>query len=107
LSVLIVYLLSVENLNKKVAFALVLILLAVIIMPFIPEFMINRIDSAVETHADGRVDIWVAGLYALQKYWLIGAGLDNFPVVYTEFAEYSPYGMAFIGPHTIYSLDLS
>lgn len=105
LTVMLVYLLSMRNLNKKIAFVFVIILTAVIIIPLIPEFMIERITASVESHADGRVDIWIVGLYALKKYWLFGAGLENFPLAYTEFANYH-HEERFLGfnrgPHNIY-----
>lgn len=109
LCIFIIYLLYIKNLNKKIAFALFIVLAAIVIIPFIPEFMIERINIAIEGntaegHASARTDIWIVGLYALKKYWLFGAGLENFPMAYDEFihfhyTEYLELGRA---PHNIY-----
>lgn len=94
LSILVVYLLSVRGLKKKVILSSIFVLAAVAIIPFIPQFIIDRILESVESHASGRSDIWIVGFKALEKYWLLGAGLDNFIKAYTEFVSYSP---AFMG----------
>lgn len=103
LSIVILYLLFIRNLSKKIVFALVISLGAVIIFPLIPEFMHERIRDSVDSHASGRTDIWIVGLHSLKKYWLFGAGLDNFPLAYTEFihSHNSDLGLN-RAPHSLY-----
>lgn len=49
----------------------------------------ERITMGVETGGAGRLDIWTAGLQAIKQHGLIGAGLDNFPLAYSEVAGYA------------------
>jgi O-antigen ligase len=91
LTILLIYFLYIRNVKKKIVFGFTIVLALLIIIPLIPEFMIERITSSSEDHASGRFDIWIVGLKALKKYWLYGAGLDNFPKAFTEFVTYQ-YG---------------
>ncbi len=95
-----VYLLSAR---KKIAVAAVVAIVVLAIMPFIPDFFVERVDVAVESGGDGRTIIWNIGWHSLEKYWLLGAGLDNFPKAYTEYVDVGP---VFIGldraPHNIF-----
>ena len=88
--------------KKKMKFAILASVTAVTVFSFMPQFYIDRINKSVETHADGRADIWYVGWQALKKYWLFGTGLDGFPSAYTEFVNYTP---AFMGlnraPHNV------
>jgi len=56
-----------------------------------PELFFERVsDIAIAVSSgEGRVDIWRVGLQALQRYWLIGAGLSNFPFAYNEYAGFA------------------
>lgn len=49
----------------------------------------ERFLLAIQTGGAGRLDIWTAGLQAIKEHGLIGAGLDNFPLAYTEVAGYA------------------
>jgi O-antigen ligase len=68
-----------------------------------PQMFFHRFEGALASGGAGRLDIWKAGLSALQKYGLFGVGLDNFPIIYNEFAG---RGTRFQGlgrdPHNIY-----
>jgi O-antigen ligase len=70
---------------------------------FLPTAFLTRIQEAAASGGAGRLYIWQAGLAAFGQYWAIGAGLDNFPVVYQQFAG---YGQRFAGlyrdAHNIY-----
>jgi O-antigen ligase len=59
-------------------------------LAFVPDVFFSRLQDAAETGGAGRLDIWIAGLYALKHYALFGAGLANFPNVYTLFSGYAP-----------------
>jgi O-antigen ligase len=68
-----------------VTFVLLLSLLALM-----PDYFFARWKQAAETGGAGRLDIWQAGLWALRNHLVLGAGLGNFPIVYTDFAGYAP-----------------
>jgi O-antigen ligase len=82
---------------QPLAVLLCLVLLAM------PKVFYTRLSNAIATGGAGRTYIWEAGWVALKSYGLQGAGLDNFPVVYNEFAG---MGHKFAGlsrdPHNIY-----
>jgi len=54
-----------------------------------PEFLINRFEQAETSGGAGRVYIWQAGLAAFKDYFIAGAGIDNFPVVYNDYASHA------------------
>lgn len=56
-----------------------------------PELFFTRIQQAVATGGAGRLSIWVVGWHALKQYWLLGAGLNNFPIAYNQFAGFAPH----------------
>ncbi len=99
-TILIVYMVFSK---KRTTLGIIFAVAAVIVIPIIPEFFFQRMGDALETHAAGRGDIWVVGLAALEKYWLLGAGQDNFAKAYTDFANYAP---VFVGldraPHNLF-----
>ncbi|MDR4498076.1 MAG: O-antigen ligase family protein [Candidatus Scalindua sp.] len=76
------------SLKNRITFGTVLIVIAIIIIPFIPDLFFERWAKATSSGGAGRMDIWYAGLKALEKHWLFGAGLNNFPAAYDEFALY-------------------
>lgn len=69
----------------------------------VPSTFFTRIKEAAATGGAGRLDIWRAGLHALERHLLFGAGLANFPVAYHDVAGYAHsfagYGR---GAHNIY-----
>jgi len=73
------------------------------ILAMMPASFFYRLQIAMSTGGAGRLEIWHATFFAFQKYWLIGAGLNNFPAAYSEFAGYAPsfvgYGR---GAHNIF-----
>jgi O-antigen ligase len=58
----------------------------VVAVTSMPQIFFYRFQNALTSGGAGRLDIWKAGLSALSRYGLFGAGLDNFPVIYNEFA---------------------
>ena len=60
-----------------------------------PSTFFQRIREASETGGAGRINIWTAGFQVVKHYFVIGAGLENFPVAYTGFAGYSPRFMGY------------
>jgi O-antigen ligase len=98
--VLVYFIISIK---RKLSFGLVLIIIGLLIIPFIPDLVLDRFANSVESHADSRIDIWYVGYFALGKYWLLGAGLDNFIYAYTEFIQYAPFFIGFDrAPHNIF-----
>jgi O-antigen ligase len=51
--------------------------------------IVARFALAIQTGGAGRLDIWTAGFHAIKEHGLIGAGLDNFPLAYSEVAGYA------------------
>lgn len=99
-AIFMVYYLSLRN---KIALTVLLIIIGIIFLSFIPSFFIERWETAFESGGTGRITIWQIGLLSLQKYILIGAGLSNFPLAFTEFMNYVPrYQTAGRAPHNIY-----
>jgi O-antigen ligase len=48
--------------------------------------LIARVLNAVQTGGAGRIGIWTNGLAAAKEYWIAGAGLNTFSLVYNRFA---------------------
>jgi O-antigen ligase len=100
--IFIVYFLSVK---QKLTFGTVLIATGIALVSFIPDlyvFFTERWSTAIETGGTGRLAIWYVGLDALRQYWTIGAGLNNFPNVYNEFAHLTPFSLLGRGSHNSY-----
>jgi O-antigen ligase len=76
-------------------------------LTFVPSLFFSRLQNAVATGGAGRVDIWTAGLHAAKRFGIIGAGLNNFPSVYTLVAGYAPKFQGFErDAHNIYLATL-
>ncbi len=76
--------------------------LAIVLM-FVPSQFFFRVHQAAATGGAGRLDIWRVGVELLKHFWILGAGLSNFPVAYSRYAGYAPifrgYGR---GAHNLY-----
>jgi O-antigen ligase len=68
-----------------------------------PGFLLNRVQDSQTSAGGGRLYIWQTGEAALKDYFLAGAGLDNFGVVYNNYASHA---LHFVGlnraAHNIY-----
>ena len=80
--IIIVYIISIK---QKITFGTIAIVIGLTLMAFVPDFFTERWGGALETGGAGRLSIWNIGLTALKKYWLYGAGFNNFPNAYDEF----------------------
>jgi O-antigen ligase len=88
------------GLRRRMVFAVFLLLLLVSAMP---ALFFARIETAMSSRGAGRFDIWQTGLSALKHYGFIGAGLNNFPEVYDQFAgDASQFRGFHRDPHNIY-----
>lgn len=54
-----------------------------------PAFLFQRLEEAQISGGAGRLYIWQTGLTALRDYVLAGAGLDNFAVIYNNYAAHA------------------
>ena len=86
--------------GHKLSLGLVLCAAGIPLILFAPEFFANRWGGTVESGGAGRLDIWTVAAKSLGKYWLSGAGLENFTIAHGEFA----HRMTGIGkdPHNIF-----
>jgi O-antigen ligase len=67
------------------------------------NLLFTRFEKAGVSGGSGRLDIWRAGLEAIKKYGIFGAGLENFPIAYNEYARFSPKFVGYsFGAHNIY-----
>ena len=63
-----------------------MLVLGLILVSYTPDFIFDRWGQAAEGGGANRLYIWYIALSALQKYWPIGAGFNNFPLAFDEFA---------------------
>jgi O-antigen ligase len=101
LGVTTIFLTFMFSAHKKNYLLIAMISIISISFLFLPsEILFQRVTKAYETGGSGRLDIWGVGLEALRHYWLLGAGLDNFPKAYWDFGPQFSFLEA--GPHNIY-----
>ena len=72
-------------------FVLVMIVLALVAAATVPAGLVERFEQSATDRGAGRLDIWAVGVAILEDYALFGAGLNNFPVVYNQYAGYAPH----------------
>ncbi len=76
--------------------------IAVTIMAM-PSLFFTRLQEAAATGGAGRLDIWHVGWQLIKHHGVIGAGLGNFPAVYSLYAGYAPQFRGFArDPHNVY-----
>ncbi len=100
-TVFIVYIIS---LKKRISMGIIAIVVVTILASIVPDYYFSeRWEQAVETGGSGRLSIWYIGLLCMKKYWLIGAGLNNFSHAYSEFVIFGPpFSFLYRAPHNIY-----
>lgn len=54
-----------------------------------PQYLFQRLQQSEATAGAGRVYIWQTGMAALKDYFLTGAGMENFPIIYNKYATYA------------------
>lgn len=92
---------SVLSSNKRrLIYPLGLLVLVALMMP---ETFYGRLNLFRDPSGAGRLVIWQVGWLAVKEYWVLGAGLSNFPLAYNQFAQaasgFLGYGK---GGHNIY-----
>jgi O-antigen ligase len=70
---------------------LVVIIVAVAAAATVPTSLLERFQQSAADRGAGRLDIWAVGLATLKDYGVVGAGLNNFPVVYNKYAGYASH----------------
>jgi O-antigen ligase len=83
--------------------ALLVVLIFSSLVMAMPERFITRATGPVtgeDSTGSGRTQIWSVGLVALEEFWILGAGLSNFPSVYARHVAVQP-GEA-TGSHNTY-----
>jgi len=82
---------------------LVLLALYGLIAAVMPGGLFSRIQAAASDAGSGRLDIWKVGLVVLKRYGIVGAGLGNFRIAYTDYAGYASSFRGFArGSHNVY-----
>ncbi|MBE0426203.1 MAG: O-antigen ligase family protein [Nitrospirae bacterium] len=103
LGVAVVAIIYILFLKKRVTLLTIFLCIGLLSMSFVPDFFVQRWEEAIETGGSGRTTIWATGLAAIEKYWTIGAGLDNFANVYSEFSRFTPFSLnLYKGSHNLY-----
>lgn len=89
----IIYAVYLFSMQKKISMGSILIIFGIIMSLFIPDLFYERWKTAfdAEQGGGGRLSIWLAGLEAIKKFWLFGAGLNNFPSAYDSIIDQTPY----------------
>lgn len=72
-------------------FMVLTVVVVVVLAAIIPASLFGRFQQSVADRGSGRFDIWKAGLVMFTHYPVVGAGLNNFPVVYTKYAGYASH----------------
>ncbi len=86
-AIFIVYILSIK---QGITHWTIFIIIGTVVILFASDIFLERWKGTLEDRGAGRLEIWYVGWKSLEKYWLIGAGLNNFIVVFDEFAHYAP-----------------
>jgi O-antigen ligase len=97
--------LKLKSLKPKVRrFLLVGIVLVLVVAATAPAGLFKRFGESATDRGAGRLDIWSVGLAILEDYAAVGAGLNNFPVVYNKYAGYASHQefKSDRDPHNVY-----
>jgi len=103
LGVFIIFITYILFMKQRITLWAILIIVGIIVTSFSPYLFVERWGKAIETGGSGRVNIWDAGLNALKNYWIMGAGLGNFPNAFAEYGHFTPFTRdVYRDPHNIY-----
>ena len=70
---------------------------------FASNLALTRVEEAISSRAQGRIDVWLVGIQIVQHYGLFGVGLDNFSYAFERFAGYQVIFRTYEqDPHNIY-----
>lgn len=89
--------------NNKLTFVTIALTGFIVLLSIAPDFVVERIGGSLEDRGAGRLDIWLVGIKALERYWLLGAGFGNFPMAFNEFTNRSAYFVGLLrAAHNLY-----
>lgn len=89
--------------RQKATFGTISMIVGIIVISFIPDFFFERWEHLRDDYGGGRLSILYVAWFALDKYWLFGAGLRNFPYAYYEFGHHAlHYQGTYVNPHNAY-----
>lgn len=84
--------------DRRVVWAIGIVTALIFFMPH--EFFVRL---ALADRGAGRLDIWIASLSLLPRYWLMGAGWNNYLVAYADVAGNAPKFHGYTeGAHNMY-----
>ena len=89
--VMILFYMTARRVSRGMTFAIIAVFVALVFL--LPNNFITRLQNAAQTGGAGRTTVWNVGWLAFKHYGLVGAGLNNFPIVYRNFVGQVPlYG---------------
>lgn len=99
-AVIVIFALRSKFVRRRVV---LVVLAAAVLAAAMPEGLLLRLEQSKQDRGAGRLDIWTVGLIALEHRPVIGAGYNNFPTAFTEYAGYAPHFARIVNDaHNIY-----
>ena len=84
------------------------VILTVSVLLLASSLLMTRLDDALASRAQGRLDIWLVGFEVVKHHGLFGVGLDNFPLAFDRYAGHQKVFHFFsMAPHNIYMQALA
>ena len=101
-AVMIVFYIYTRQVSRLMTIPLVASFVALLFL--MPAAFFTRMASTADSGGAGRTVVWQGGLVAFERYPLIGAGLNNFPLAYRENVGSAPlyHGSYVSGAHNTY-----
>ncbi|MGE5205190.1 MAG: O-antigen ligase family protein [Chlamydiota bacterium] len=82
---------------------LAVLVCAALFLLIAPDLFKTRMEEALASRGQGRLDIWLVGVEVVKHNGLLGVGLDNFPLAFSRYAGYQAVFRSFsMAPHNIY-----
>jgi O-antigen ligase len=91
LGVFVITMMYLISIRRSLMPWLIIFVTGILIISVAQESFISRWTTAIESGGAGRVDIWKIGIASLKDYWVFGAGLSNFPIVFNEYGLFTPF----------------
>jgi O-antigen ligase len=97
-----------SHIKHKMTFSTLALVAIAALLLIAPDYLTERVASSLADRGAGRLDIWDVAIVAVKQYWLLGAGLGNFPLAFNKFMNEG--GGNFVGfardAHNIYLMFL-
>jgi O-antigen ligase len=102
IAVCVLILMYIRRFRMNWRMSIALLVLGLLLLA-LPNLFFERVQMSLADRGAGRFDIWQAGLEAAKHHSIIGAGLDNFPVAYDQYARYATVFRGYRrAPHNVY-----